>query len=381
MGRRNLGEDGHYIFLNTLYTAIEHITGQVPYFKILNYGRKGNTIVPENGQDYKTFRIEKRPYIQLGKMELKGYPVLGGTTGIAQGKLDFSKKDSVTFGHGYFQADSYPIFNNNEIAGWVYISNVTDLGNKWDPHCTLYLDDKKRNLPSILMSNDTFASGMASNLEEVALHSFMDSGEVNSAPLIVEYKSQFGNDNCDVLTAHADSIPVPYDTDIKGIFAVLDNGTGVEVLLRVLQKFANKPQVYDKSKALYWVFTFDEETTRAQSRHAIEQIEQLSTIEHVINVDTISQEGNLAVRIKNQDGRFKSLRRMLLGDARVFPLPKHTNSDIEFAAESGYPCFDFLTIGMDIKSINTANDNKLPCKDEYLERVAQFILQMRQISS
>lgn len=379
MGRRNLGEQGHYTFLSRLYTTIEQI-GLDSRFTILNYGRGNGSIAVVDGQDYNIYRVEKHPRIQVGEKAVKGYHVLGSVTGTATGKLKIDKKNVATLGHGYFKAERYPILTKDDIQGWVYVSDVTDLGKKWDPHCALYLDEQEeRSLPSILLSKDVVHSILSTNLEGITLHAFMEQATVKSAPLIVEYKPQGVNGMSDILMAHGDSVVVPYDETINGLFATQDNGTGVEVLLRVLKEFKGDPMTSNQNKGLYWVFTFDEETTRLQARHAIEQIKQMSAIEYVINVDTISHLGNLAVRTNNQDNRFKALRRKLLGDAKVFSISKYPNSDIEFAANKGHNCYDFLTIGRDPKLINGISDIELPSGDEHLERVVQFILQMRKI--
>ena len=74
---------------------------------------------------------------------------------------------------------------------------------------------------------------------------------IKSAPLIVEYNPR-ENAKSDVLIAHGDSIPVPYDIKIEDYFAVDDNGTGVEVLLRVLNKLRNASAYSGQSKGIYW---------------------------------------------------------------------------------------------------------------------------------
>ncbi len=378
VGRRNLGEQGHYTFLSRLYTAIEQIIGSDLRFTILNYRRENGDIVLADSRDYNIYRVKEHPHIQVGKEVVEGHPVLGSGTGIAKGQLKRDVEKDVTFGHGYFKAKRYPILTQDSIQGLVYVSDVTNLGKKWSPHCALYLDgQEERSLPSILLSKDVVPSILSTDLEGITLHAFMEQATVKSAPLIVEYKPQVINGFSDILMAHADSVVVPYDKKVEGLFAIEDNGTGVEVLLRVLNEFKGDPMTSNQNKGFYWVFTFDEETTRLQIKHAIEQIEQMSAIEYVINIDTISNIGNLAVRTNNQGHRFRALRRKLLGDAKVLPMPEHTNSDIEFAATRGYQCCDFLTIGRDPKLINGANDSKLPNDDKHLERVVQFILQMK----
>ena len=378
IGRRNLGEEGHYTFLSRLYATIEKIIGLYPQFTILNYRRENGGVAPTNAQDYETYKIERHPFVEVDGAVVSGYPLLGSATGIAKGKLRVDEKKVVTLGHGYFKARQYPISDGGKIVGWVVAADVTDFGKIWQPHCALYIDDEEgKNLPSIILAGDEHivSRALSSNLEEITLHSFAESGTIKSAPLIVEYKPLAGAKS-DILIAHGDSIPVSYDTEVKGYFAVEDNGTGIEVLLRVLHKLRNNPIGLNQGKSVYWVFTFDEETTRLQAGHALDQIEQLTGIDYVINVDTISQLGNLSVRGSHLDDHFRSMRRKLLGDAKVFSMPQHTNSDIEFAAVRGYKCYDFLTTGRDPRIINGQDDRNLPTDGERLERVTKFILQM-----